>query len=99
VQLELEVEVERTSRSMAFLADIITMENPVPYCVWVFGGHSRERYNAAPGDSLMAKMPYLPSNHQPNFVPDPEPTLRTGVYPNFRSASILPATGSVQKTA
>src|SRR5437763_16706423 len=33
-------------------------------CVWGFGGHSRERYNAAPGDNLMAKMPYLPSNHQ-----------------------------------
>jgi hypothetical protein len=26
---------------------------PIPYCVWEFGGHSRERYNAAPGDSLM----------------------------------------------
>jgi hippurate hydrolase len=52
---------------------------PIPYCVWEFGVHSRERYNAAPGDSLMAKIPYLPSNHQPNFIPDSEPTLRTGV--------------------
>ena len=63
---------------------------PIPYCFWVFGGHSQERYNAAPGDSLMAKIPYLPSNHQPNFAPDPEPTLCWRVCPNFRSASISP---------
>ena len=48
---------------------------PIPYCVWGFGGHSRERYNTAPGDSFMSKMPYLPSNHQSNFAPDLEPTL------------------------
>ena len=48
---------------------------PIPYCVWGFGGHSRERYNTAPGDNLMSKMPHLPSNHQSNFAPDPESTL------------------------
>jgi metal-dependent amidase/aminoacylase/carboxypeptidase family protein len=73
---------------------------PIPYCVWVFGGHSRGRYNAAPGDSLIAKMPYLSSNHQPNFIPDPEPMLRTGVHALTSAAlAYLPATGSVQKTA
>ena len=73
---------------------------PIPYCVWVFGGHSRERYNAAPGDSLTAKVPYLPSNHQPNFIPDPEPTLRTGVCALTSAAlACLPATGSFQNTA
>src|SRR5215471_18495536 len=65
---------------------------PIPYCVWLFGGHSRERFNAAPGDSLTAKTPYLPSNHQPNFIPDPEPTLRTGVYALTSAAlAYLPA--------
>ncbi len=74
--------------------------DPVPYCVWEFGGHSRERYNAAPGDSLMAKMPYLPSNHQSNFAPDPEPTLRVGVYALTSAAlAYLPAAGFVEKTA
>jgi hypothetical protein len=73
---------------------------PIPYCVWVFGGHSRERYNAAPGDSLMAKIPFLPSNHQPDFIPDPEPTLRTGVCALTSAAlAYLPATVSVQRTA
>ena len=24
---------------------------PVQYCFWFFGGHSRELYNAAPGDT------------------------------------------------
>ena len=73
---------------------------PIPYCVWGFGGHSRERYNAAPGDSLMAKMPYLPSNHQSNFAPDPEPTLRVGVYALTSAAlAYLPAGGFVDKTA
>jgi hippurate hydrolase len=72
---------------------------PIPYCYWVFGGHSGERYNTAPGDSLMAKIPYLPSNHQPDFIPDPEPTLRTGVRALTSAAlAYLPANGSVQKT-
>jgi len=73
---------------------------PVPYCIWVFGGHSQERYNTAPGNTLMAKMPYLPSNHQSNFAPDPEPTLRVGVYALTSSAlAFLPAAGFVDKTA
>jgi hippurate hydrolase len=38
-----------------------------------------DRYNAAPGDTPIGKLPYLPSNHQSNFLPDPEPTLRVGV--------------------
>jgi hippurate hydrolase len=72
---------------------------PIPYCIWEFGGHSRERYNAAPGDSLMTKMPYLPSNHQSNFAPDPESTLRVGVYALTSAAlAYLPATGFVDKT-
>jgi hippurate hydrolase len=52
---------------------------PIPYCFWFFGGLSEERYNAAPGDTPIGKLPYLPSNHQSNFLPDPEPTLRVGV--------------------
>jgi hippurate hydrolase len=72
----------------------------IPYCVWVFGGHSQERYNAAPGDSLMAKIPYLPSNHQSNFAPEPEPTLRIGVYALTSAAlAYLPSAGFVDKTA
>jgi hippurate hydrolase len=51
----------------------------IPYCYWFFGGHSRERYDSAPGDNPIAKLPYLPSNHQSNFAPDLEPTLRGGV--------------------
>jgi amidohydrolase len=71
---------------------------PVPYCYWVFGGHSQERYNAAPGNTLMAKMPYLPSNHQSNFAPEPEPTLCFGVYALTSAAlAYLPATGTYQK--
>jgi metal-dependent amidase/aminoacylase/carboxypeptidase family protein len=52
---------------------------PIPYCYWFFGGHSRERYDSAPGDNPIAKLPYLPSNHQSNFAPDLESTLRGGV--------------------
>jgi hippurate hydrolase len=67
---------------------------PVQYCFWFFGGHSRELYNAAPGDTPIAKLSHLPSNHQSNFAPDPEPTLRGGVSA-LTSASLayLPATG------
>ena len=73
---------------------------PIPYCYWVFGGHSKERYNAAPGNTLMAKMSYLPSNHQSNFVPDPEHTLRGGVYALTSAAlAYLPAVGFIDKTA
>ena len=53
---------------------------PIPYCFWVFGGHPQHTYNAAPGNTFMAKMQHLPSNHQSNFVPDPETTIRGGVY-------------------
>jgi amidohydrolase len=70
--------------------------DPVPYCYWGFGGHSQESYNAAPGSSLMSKMHYLPTNHQPNFAPDPEPTLRTGVRALTSAAlTYLPAAGFV----
>jgi hippurate hydrolase len=65
---------------------------PIPYCYWIFGGHSQELYNAAPGQTLMAKMSYLPSNHQPTFAPVPESTLLTGVR-SLTSAALayLPA--------
>lgn len=73
---------------------------PIPYCIWIFGGHSQERYNAAPGNTFMAKMPYLPSNHQSNFAPDPKPTLRIGIYALTSAAlAYLPAAGVVDKTA
>jgi hypothetical protein len=36
------------------------------------------RYNAAPDDTHIG-LPYLPSNHQSNFAPEPEPILRVGV--------------------
>jgi amidohydrolase len=72
---------------------------PVPYCYWLFGGHSKELYDAAPGDTLMAKLPYLPSNHQSNFAPDPEPTLRGGVCALTSAAlAYLPAAGAAQKS-
>jgi amidohydrolase len=72
---------------------------PVPYCFWFFGGLSQERYNAAPGDTPIGKLPYLPSNHQSNFAPDPEPTLRVGVRA-LTSATLayLPAAEVMQKT-
>jgi amidohydrolase len=73
---------------------------PIPYCYWGFGGHSQDRYNAAPGNSLISKMPYLPSNHQPNFRPDPEPTLRVGVRALTSAAlAYLPAAGFIYNTA
>ena len=31
------------------------------------------------GDSFITKLAHLPSNHQPNFAPQPESTLRVGV--------------------
>jgi amidohydrolase len=39
---------------------------PVPYCYWFFGGNSQERYEAAPGDSLMANFHRIisPISHQ-----------------------------------
>jgi amidohydrolase len=71
---------------------------PVPYCYWLFGGHSKARYDNAPGDTLMAKLSYLPSNHQSNFAPDPEPTLRGGVCALTSAAlAYLPAAGAAQE--
>jgi metal-dependent amidase/aminoacylase/carboxypeptidase family protein len=52
---------------------------PIPYCYWVFGGHSQERYDAAPGHTFITKLPNLLFNHQANFAPEPESTLRVGV--------------------
>ena len=73
---------------------------PIPYCIWIFGGHSQERYNAAPGNTFMAKMPYLPSNHQSNFAPDPKPTLRIGIYALTSAAlAYLPAVDFIDKNA
>jgi amidohydrolase len=67
---------------------------PIPYCYWFFGGHSKERYDAAPGDTIIAKFPHLPSNHQSDFAPDPESTLRGGVCALTSAAlAYLPANG------
>jgi amidohydrolase len=71
---------------------------PIPYCYWFFGGHSRERYDSAPGDNPIAKLPYLPSNHQSNFAPDLEPTLRGGVSALTSAAlAYLSAVGPMSK--
>jgi hippurate hydrolase len=71
---------------------------PIPYCFWFFGGLSEERYNAAPGDTPIDKLPYLPSNHQSNFLPDPEPTLRVGVRALTSAAlAYLPAAEATHK--
>jgi hippurate hydrolase len=71
---------------------------PVPCCFWFFGGHSRERYDAAPGDTPSAKLSYLPSNHQSNFAPDPESTLHGGVCALASAAlAYLPAASDAQK--
>ena len=68
----------------------------IPYCYWVFGGHSQELYDAAPGDTLMAKLSYLPSNHQPTFAPEPESTLRVGVRALTSGAlTYLPIAGAI----
>ncbi len=70
----------------------------IPYCYWFFGGYSRERYDSAPGDNPIAKLPHLPSNHQSNFAPDPEPTLRGGVSALTSAAlAYLPAVGPMSK--
>ncbi len=70
---------------------------PVPYCYGLFGGHSKERYDAAPGGTFMTKLPYLPSNHQSNFAPDPEPTLRGGVCTLTSAALVyLPVAGATK---
>jgi amidohydrolase len=67
---------------------------PIPYCYWFFGGSSKERYDSAPGDTAIAKLPHLPSNHQSNFAPDLEPTLRVGVSALASAAlAYLPAVG------
>ena len=69
---------------------------PIPYCYWLFGGHSQGLYDAAPGDTLMAKLSHLPSNHQPNFAPEPESTLRAGVTALTSAAlAYLPAAGAI----
>jgi hypothetical protein len=84
---------------MVFLADIITMEN---LFLTAFGNLVVTHGSAImpPQEIVLWKIPYLPSNHQPNFIPDLEPTLRTGVCALTSAAlAYLPATGSVQKTA
>jgi hippurate hydrolase len=68
----------------------------IPYCYWGFGGHSQELYDAAPGDSLMAKFLNLPSNHQSTFAPEPKSTIRVGVTALTSAAlAYLPGTGSI----
>jgi len=56
---------------------------------------------------LKLRLPAVDSNiyltkvaNRANFIPDPEPTLRTGVYALTSAAlAYLPATGYVKKTA
>ncbi|MGB7954061.1 MAG: hypothetical protein WCF23_08775 [Candidatus Nitrosopolaris sp.] len=72
---------------------------PIPYCYWFFGGHSKERYDAAPGDTTIAKLPHLPSNHQSNIAPDPESTLRGGVSALTSAAlAYVPAVGPMSES-
>src|SRR5215467_756923 len=68
----------------------------IPYCYWGFGGHPQELYDAAPGDSLMAKFLNLPSIHQPTFAPEPKSTIRVGVTALTSAAlAYLPGTGDI----
>jgi amidohydrolase len=48
----------------------------VPYCYWVFGGTSQEKWDDAVKNG---KMEDIPINHSAYFAPVIEPTLSTGV--------------------
>ena len=50
------------------------------------------------GDTPIAKLPNLPSNHQPNFAPDPESTLReVYVHSLLAALAYLPAAEAVRR--
>lgn len=48
----------------------------IPYLYWIFGGFDPETYRKGVEDGNLAKV--MPGNHANNFVPDVEPTLKTG---------------------
>lgn len=73
---------------------------PIPYCFWVFGGHSQPTYNAAPGNTFMDKISHMSSNHQSNFIPEPETTIRGGVYALTSAAlAYLPGVGFIDESS
>ncbi|MFI1166971.1 amidohydrolase [Streptomyces sp. NPDC020801] len=49
----------------------------VPTVYWVVGSTSIEAWQAAPGATAQEKVRHLPTNHSPQFAPDPRPTLLT----------------------
>lgn len=53
--------------------------DPVPYCYWTFGGHSRQLWDSAPGAAYRQKMKALPAPHSSGFAPEPAASLWTGV--------------------
>ncbi|MGA4668549.1 amidohydrolase [Propionibacteriaceae bacterium Y1923] len=50
---------------------------PAPYVFWFFGGFPRDVYEKALAQGTLAED--VPSNHAPNFIPEMQPTLDTGV--------------------
>ncbi|MCZ7416883.1 MULTISPECIES: amidohydrolase [unclassified Streptomyces] len=50
---------------------------PVPTVYWVVGATPAEAWESAPGATPQEKAARLPTNHSPQFAPDPRPTLRT----------------------
>ncbi len=54
-------------------------EPAIPTLFWLLGVTPADVWQAAPGDSLMAKAVSVPSPHQPGFAPDRESGLRGGV--------------------
>jgi amidohydrolase len=51
----------------------------VPTGFWLWGGAGAEQLAAAPGETLLDKARSLPSNHHPEFMVDPDPTIASGV--------------------
>lgn len=49
----------------------------VPTAYWVIGSTSIEAWQSAPGTTPQEKVKHLPTNHSPQFAPDPRPTLLT----------------------
>ncbi|OKI04023.1 hypothetical protein A6A06_38645 [Streptomyces sp. CB02923] len=49
----------------------------VPTVYWVVGSTSAEAWQSAPGTTAQEKVKHLPTNHSPQFAPDPRPTLLT----------------------
>lgn len=50
---------------------------PAPYVFWFFGGFPRDVYENAIANDTFAQD--VPSNHAPDFIPEMQPTLDTGV--------------------